>query len=84
MLLLIINPNTNTLTNRNIAIVASSTAKNNTKIEVKSANSGLDVICSPEEVKLASKAVLTLIREVGHKYDAVIVAAFSDPGVTEA
>lgn len=84
MHILIINPNTNPLTTRRIAEVASSIAMPTTKIEVISAQSGIMAIENPKQSTIAAPIVVRLIAEQAEYYDVTIIAAFSDPGLFEA
>ena len=83
MHILIINPNTNPLTTRRIAEVASSVAMP-TKIDAISAQSGITAIENPEQSTIAAPIVVRLIAEQAEHYDVTIIAAFSDPGLFEA
>ena len=84
MRLLIINPNTSTATNARIRSIAESEAAATDEIEVVSAESGIELIETVEQSVATVPAVLAAVEARHHAHDAIIIAAFSDPGLATA
>lgn len=84
MRLLLINPNSTEATTERIAATARASASPGTQIDALTAASGIPAIETPEQSAQAEPAVLNLVAEHAPTYDALIIAAFSDPGLAEA
>ena len=81
MRLLIVNPNTSVATNLRIRAIAEPMVNPTDYVEVVSAGSGIELIETVEQSKATEPAVLSLIESQHHEADAIIIAAFSDPGL---
>lgn len=84
MRLLIINPNTSAATNERIRAIAAPLVSAPNEIEVVSAASNVDFIETVEDSTATIPAVLAMVEARHRDVDAIIIAAFSDPGLTEA
>ena len=84
MRFLIVNPNTSETTNQRLRHAAISLLDHNDDLEVISAPSGVSLIETPEQSAETVPYVVSLIETMSDKFDAVIIAAFSDPGLHEA
>jgi len=84
MRLLIVNPNTSETTNQRLRHAAISLLDQNDDLEVISAPSGVSLIETPKQSAETVPYVVSLIETISDKFDAVIIAAFSDPGLHEA
>ncbi len=84
MRFLIVNPNTSETTNQRLRHAAISLLDHNDDLEVISAPSGVSLIETPEQSAETVPYVVSLIETMSNKFDAVIIAAFSDPGLHEA
>ena len=84
MNLLIINPNISAATNARIRAIAGALIKAPDEVEVVSAPSGIEFIETVEQSVATVPAVLSVVRERHERADAIIIAAFSDPGLAEA
>lgn len=84
MKLLVINPNTSAATNARIRAAATATAAGKVEIEVVSAPSGIEFIESAEQSEATVPAVLEVVAARHAEVDAIVIAAFSDPGLPEA
>ena len=84
MRLLIVNPNTSETTNQRLRHAAISLLDQNDDLEVISAPSGVSLIETPKQSAETVPYVVSLIETMSDKFDAVIIAAFSDPGLHEA
>ena len=84
MRLLIVNPNTSETTNQRLRHAAVSLLDQNDDLEVISAPSGVSLIETPKQSAETVPYVVSLIETMSDKFDAVIIAAFSDPGLHEA
>ena len=84
MNLLIINPNISAATNARIRAIAGALIKAPDEVEVVSAPSGIEFIETVEQSAATVPAVLSVVRERHERADAIIIAAFSDPGLAEA
>lgn len=79
MRLALVNPNTTQATTDMMVRVAAQEAGSNVTIEGVTAPFGAPLITSPKALDKAEEAVIALVSELG-VYDAVIIAAFGDPG----
>ena len=84
MRLLIVNPNTSHATNARIRAVAAPRVRECDDLEVLSAPSGIELIESVAQSVATIPAVLSVVDERHAQVDAIIIAAFSDPGLSEA
>ena len=84
MRLLIVNPNTSTATNDRIRAIAEPLVSPPDEVEVVSAASGIELIETVEESAATVPAVLDIVEARHREVDAIIIAAFSDPGLVEA
>lgn len=84
MRLLIVNPNTSHATNLRIRAVAASLVTECDELEVLSAPSGIELIESVAQSMATIPAVLSVVEERHREVDAIIIAAFSDPGLSQA
>ena len=84
MNLLIINPNISAATNARIRAIAGALIKAPDEVEVVSAPSGIELIETVEQSVATVPAVLSVVKERHEMADAIIIAAFSDPGLAEA
>ena len=80
--LLIVNPNTNAQVTHWFAEEAARVAGDRFEIVAVNAESGLAALQTPEDIETAERAVVEAVR--AHPADAVIVAAFGDPGLKAA
>jgi len=76
----LINPNTSRKTTRTMVGIASETAGVGVTVTGHTANFGAALITGPEALATAAEAVAVLAASLGDA-DAVIVAAFGDPGL---
>lgn len=84
MRILIVNPNTSQATNTRIRSIAASLVRSSDEIEVLSAPSGIELIESVAQSFATVPAVLSVVEERHAEVDAIVIAAFSDPGLIEA
>ena len=84
MRFLVVNPNTSETTNQRLRHAAMSLLDDNDDLEVISAPSGISLIETPKQSAETVPHVVSLIRAMSDEFDAVIIAAFSDPGLHEA
>src|SRR4051812_33500739 len=84
MRILVINPNTTIAVTETIVAEARRCAPPQVEITGVTARFGSPFIQTPEESDTARQAVLELISRLARGFDAVIIAAFSDPGLEEA
>ena len=84
MRLLIVNPNTSRATNGRIRAIAAPLVREPDELEVLSAPSGIDLIESVAQSVATIPAVLSVVDERHAQVDAIIIAAFSDPGLSDA
>ena len=84
MRLLIVNPNTSQATNARIRAVAAPLVRACDDLEVLSAPSGIELIESVAQSMATIPAVLSVVDERHREVDAIIIAAFSDPGLSQA
>jgi allantoin racemase len=81
--LLIVNPNTSTSVTRWLAEEAKRVAGGRAEIAAVNAPSGLSAIQTPDDLLQAAKVIVGTI-EADAAADVAIIAAFGDPGLTEA
>jgi allantoin racemase len=79
----IVNPNTDPSVTRWLREEASRVAGDAFEVVAVNADSGLPAIQTPAEIEFAARAVLSAISAAPHPWGAV-VAAFGDPGLSEA
>tara|TARA_B100000686_G_scaffold347533_1_gene436471 strand:+ start:610 stop:1041 length:432 start_codon:yes stop_codon:yes gene_type:complete len=84
MRILIINPNISSATNARIQAIAGALIEAPDEVEVVSAPSGIELIETVEKSAATVPAVLSVVGERHKMADAIIIAAFSDPGLAEA
>jgi len=84
MRLLMINPNTTEAMTTQMAKVARATAGPSVEIIPVTATHGMPYIASRAEAQIAGAQVLEIIASEGAQADAVIIAAFGDPGLVAA
>ncbi|MFK7868769.1 MAG: aspartate/glutamate racemase family protein [Roseobacter sp.] len=84
MRLLLINPNMTEAMTRAMNTVARSVAGDSAEIIPLTATRGFPYIASRAEAQISGANVLEMIAEHQHSADAVIVAAFGDPGLVAA
>lgn len=84
MRLLLINPNMTEAMTRSMTTVARSVAGDSAEIIPLTATRGFPYIASRAEAQISGANVLEMIAEHYHSADAVIVAAFGDPGLVAA
>jgi allantoin racemase len=84
MRILVINPNTTIAITETIVAEARQSAPPQVEITGVTARFGSPFIQTPEESDTARQAVLELVSRLAHGFDAVVIAAFSDPGLEEA
>ena len=84
MKLLIINPNISKSVSDLIEKEANRVAAKKTQIAVRTAPFGVGYIETNAEALIGGYAALNLLAEHGSEYDAAIIAAFGDPGLTAA
>lgn len=81
--LLIVNPNTSAPVTRWLAEEAKRVAGEHVEVTAVNAPSGLSAIQTPEELLQAARVVVDTIKN-NVDFDAAIIGAFGDPGLTEA
>ena len=84
MRLLIINPNTSRATNARIRAIAAPLVAASDEMEVVSADSNVELIETVEDSIATVPAVLAMVEARHRDVDAIVIAAFSDPGLAEA
>ena len=84
MRILIVNPNTSRATNVRIRAVAARLVQEYDELEVLSAPSGIELIESAAQSVATIPAVLSVVEQRHAEVDAIIIAAFSDPGLSQA
>ncbi|MBA2305239.1 MAG: hypothetical protein H0W08_21775 [Acidobacteria bacterium] len=82
--LLVVNPNSTEAVTERLGRTAVSAAAPATRVETVSAGSGIAVIETPEQSRVAGDAVVRLLVSRTSDFDAAIIAAYSDPGLQEA
>jgi allantoin racemase len=82
MKIMVLNPNTSTAVTERIAGVIRQVARPDTQVEVTQIPHGPEALESFYDEALAIPYVLEMVREAGKNgFDAVIIAAFCDPGI---
>ena len=84
MNLLIINPNTSSSVTEKIRSVAEQAAAPSTKIEFVTASYGVPYIATRAEALIGGRVVLEILAEREPEFDAAVIAAFGDPGLSAA
>jgi Asp/Glu/hydantoin racemase len=84
MRVLVINPNTTVAVTEAIVAEARRSAPPDVEVTGVSARFGSPFIQTPEDSATAAKAVLELVGRLAPGFDAVVIAAFSDPGLDAA
>jgi allantoin racemase len=84
MRILVINPNTTIAITETIVAEARQSAPPQVEITGVTARFGSPFIQTPEESDTTRQAVLELVSRLAHGFEAVVIAAFSDPGLEEA
>jgi allantoin racemase len=84
MRILLINPNTSVAVTETIVAEARHSAPPQVEITGVTARFGTPFIQTPEQSDTAGQAVLELVNRLASGFDAVMIAAFSDPGLAEA
>jgi len=84
MKLLILNPNTSKSMTDRLCRVAKKTAKRDTTVIATTAKHGVPYIASRAEAQITGALVLDTIAEHAGEIDAVVIAAFGDPGLHAA
>lgn len=84
MRLLIANPNTNTALTALLADAAASVAAPGTQLRALTAPRGFPYIATRAEATLAGGILLDMLAEHAGDADAVVIAAFGDPGLAAA
>jgi Asp/Glu/hydantoin racemase len=84
MRILVINPNTTVAVTDTIVAEARRSAPPQVEITGVTARFGSPFIQTPDESETARQAVLELVSRLASGFDAVVIAAFSDPGLAEA
>ena len=79
--LLVVNPNTSEAVTSRIAAVAAAAAGGDAEIVARTAPSGVPFLATPADQLLAERAVLEIVQAEAGAAGAVVVAAFSDPGL---
>jgi allantoin racemase len=82
--LLIVNPNTSVSVTRWLAEEAKRVAGGRAEIAAVNAPSGLSAIQTPDDLLQAAKVIVGTIEADAAADVAIIIAAFGDPGLTEA
>ena len=81
MKLLLVNPNMSSEMTDRLAKVACSVAAPGTRIVARTARYGFPYISSRTEAQIAGAIALDMIAEEREQVDAVVIAAFGDPGL---
>lgn len=84
MKILLINSNENRDITKRMMKIAEKVAHVSTQIEGINASSGVPVVKTPEDIDKAAEATYDTILANEEKYDAFIIACFSDPGLWKA
>ena len=84
MKVLIINPNINSATNERIRAIAAPMISTPDELEIVSAESGIELIETVKQSKLTIPSVLAMVKARHTDVSAIIIAAFSDPGLKKA
>lgn len=81
MKILLVNSNENRDITKQLMKTAQKAAFASTQIDGINANSGVSVVKTPEDIGKAADATYDMILANEEKYDAFIIACFSDPGL---
>lgn len=81
MKILVLNPNTSQGVTEKIAAVARRAAAAGTELEFITAPYGVPYIATRTEALIGGQVALEVIAEREHEWDAVVLAAFGDPGL---
>lgn len=81
MRLLVYNPNTTQAVTERMAVQARRHASDDTEIVGLSAPRGVPYISLPEQAAAAEAVTLEVVAREWPRYDAIIIAAFADPGL---
>jgi allantoin racemase len=84
MKILVINPNTSESVTEKISFVARSVTATTTEIEFVTAKYGVPYITTRAEAIIGGQAVVEILAERELEFDAAIIAAFGDPGLSAA
>jgi Asp/Glu/hydantoin racemase len=84
MRLLLVNPNMSQDMTRRLAVVAQGAAARDTEIMPRTATRGFPYISSRAEAQVAGVIALEMIAAEERSVDAVVIAAFGDPGLRAA
>lgn len=84
MRLLLVNPNTTSSMTDSMLEVAGAISSSTTEIIPLTATKGVPYISSRAEAQIAGAIVLEMIAEQKNEIDAVVIAAFGDPGLLAA
>ena len=84
MRVLIVNPNTSRATNARIGAIAAPLFREPDAFEVVSAPSGIELIETVAQSDATVPAVLSVVEQRHVGVDAIVIAAFSDPGLAQA
>ena len=84
MRFLIVNPNTSRATNARIGAIAAPLFREPDAFEVVSAPSGIELIETAAQSNATVPAVLSVVEQRHEGVDAIVIAAFSDPGLAQA
>jgi allantoin racemase len=82
--LLLVNPNTSAAMTARMEAAAAASLAPDAVLTALTATRGLSYIASRAEAQLAGAAVLEILAEHQAGYDAAVIAAFGDPGLTAA
>jgi len=84
MKILVINPNTNAETTERIRLASVRAASDDTYIDAVTAPFGVQIIKTLKQAATAADAMLSVLADRETIADAVVIAAFSDPGLRQA
>ena len=84
MKLLLLNPNTSVSLTSRLEASARLVVSNDVELETCTATEGFPYISSRAEAQLAGASVLSILAEKSGSYDAAVIAAFGDPGLSAA
>lgn len=84
MKILLVNSNENKDITKKMMETAGKAAASSTQIEGINAKSGVPVVKTPEDIVRAAQATCDVILANEEKYDAFLLACFSEPGLSQA
>ncbi|MCB1376503.1 MAG: hydrogenase expression protein HupH, partial [Rhodobacteraceae bacterium] len=84
MKLLILNPNTTEALTDRLAASAARVLPDDAQIVCATATRGFPYISSRAEAQIAGAEALAILASLQGEYDAAVIAAFGDPGLTAA